>query len=682
MKKTPKKHDFSRYCNNERNIIILVAIIVGLISIPTIKGAIKHFTNTPDENPFLYGMEVEDFDKYIETQKDVPSDIKGMSVYDKYAMGLQRQDGSDSDFDGLTDKEEIEAYGSDPLKASTAGDLYSDSYKVANGMDLFTYYDYAEEMTFAYNECQEVKLTASDPTDFSAVVKDKTSTISPEDFSIEKLYKAYQLYNYSGTVLIDLSDTYSDNGITEKDIEIYVSEGPFVVKGLTELNKVAISSDGNKVTLDKDFSDSEKYFIFIAKKQDKLVGSIYNKIFGKFEKSNETAKSENGTAVIYGYPIIGSFKVIYVECSTEENTSNFMSSILNYMNQNSKDGKMQYSADILSSVSKTEMSAKLSIFRTLFPNSEGDLYEGGTKKYKHISDFFDEYKDRIFFAYMVYEVDTSDIARYDEEKESTEPVSSGFDKWVDELPFQNFESYIAEGGNCAGITHLSSYLYNTKSIPTSGSYDCTINGTTQTVNWDLTSDNDNSTLYDTGLIDYKKKSFIDDHSSKDNNYLIGLSEGEEEFVNMVGCFWAEGNDRVNMTKYELQSGEYDSVELVKNMMNLIDQGKILDMYLYMRYGGAHAVNVYGYEYVDDETINFYVYDSNLPQDDRKGYNIDNIKGQCTLQVFLSMNEDGTGSFEFLYWPMTDNTEYLASSAEGLMNSHAIVVMDENWNILN
>ena len=47
-----------------------------------------------------------------------------------------------------------------------------------------------------------------------------------------------------------------------------------------------------------------------------------------------------------------------------------------------------------------------------------------------------------------------------------------------------------------------------------------------------------------------------------------------------------------------------------------------------------------------------------------------------------MNEDGTGSFEYLYWPMTDNTEYLASSAQGLMSSHAIVVMDENWNILN
>ncbi len=668
------RNNVSRYCRNETTIIIIIAVIVGLISIPTIKGILNNITQKSDENPFLYGMEVEDFDKYIETQKDVPSDIEGMSVYDKYAMGLQRKDGSDSDFDGLTDKEEIEVYGSDPLKASTAGDLYSDSYKVTNGMDLFTYYDYEGEMTFEYNECQEVKLVASDPTDFSAVVKDKTSSITPEDFSIDKLYKAYQLYNYSGSVSIDLKDIYSSYDINEKNIEIYVSEGPFVVKGLTELNKVTISSAGTSITLDKDFSDDEKYFIFITKKQDKLVGSIYNKIFGKYAEEDLNSTSETASVVICTN-IFGVYKVMYYDCNSDENTQNLMNNTLMYLNSHSSKNP-KYNADIFQKTSKSKYNGVLNTLRSVFKmnevNSIFGTLEDSLKK-----------PQTILFSYMVYEMDASVDERYlVAEEDSTEPVSSGFDKWVDELPFQNFESYIATGGNCAGITHLSSYLYNTKSVPTSGSYDCVINGSTQTVSWDLTSDKDNSTLYDSGLIDYKKKSFIDDHSAKEDNFLVGLSAGEEEFVNMVGCFWAEGNDRVNMTKYELQSGEYDDVELVKKMMSLIDQGKILDMYLYMRYGGAHAVNVYGYEYVDDETINFYVYDSNLPQDERKGYNIDQVPGRCTLQVFLSMNEDGTGTFEYLYWPMTSNIDYMASSAKGLMDSHSVVVMDENWNILN
>lgn len=668
------RNNVSRYCRNETTIIIIIAVIVGLISIPTIKGIVNSITKKSDENPFLYGMEVEDFDKYIETQKDVPSDIEGMSVYDKYAMGLQRKDGSDSDFDGLTDKEEIEVYGSDPLKASTAGDLYSDSYKVANGMDLFTYYDYEGEMTFGYNECQEVKLVASDPTDFSAVVKDKTSSITPEDFSIDKLYKAYQLYNYSGSVSIDLKDIYSSYDINEKNIEIYVSEGPFVVKGLTELNKVTISSAGTSITLDKDFSDDEKYFIFITKKQDKLVGSIYNKIFGKYAEEDLNSTSETASVVICTN-IFGVYKVMYYDCNSDENTQNLMNNTLMYLNSHSSKNP-KYNADIFQKTSKSKYNGVLNTLRSVFKMNEVNSIFGT------LEDSLNK-PQTILFSYMVYEMDASVDERYlVAEEDSTEPVSSGFDKWVDELPFQNFESYIATGGNCAGITHLSSYLYNTKSVPTSGSYDCVINGSTQTVSWDLTSDKDNSTLYDSGLIDYKKKSFIDDHSAKEDNFLVGLSAGEEEFVNMVGCFWAEGNDRVNMTKYELQSGEYDDVELVKKMMSLIDQGKILDMYLYMRYGGAHAVNVYGYEYVDDETINFYVYDSNLPQDERKGYNIDQVPGRCTLQVFLSMNEDGTGTFEYLYWPMTSNIDYMASSAKGLMDSHSVVVMDENWNILN
>lgn len=46
--------------------------------------------------------------------------------------------------DGLTDKEEIEVYGSDPLKASTAGDLYTDKYKVEHDMDVNKKYDYEE----------------------------------------------------------------------------------------------------------------------------------------------------------------------------------------------------------------------------------------------------------------------------------------------------------------------------------------------------------------------------------------------------------------------------------------------------------------------------------------------------------------------------------------------------------
>lgn len=53
-------------------------------------------------------------------------------------------------------------------------------------------------------------------------------------------------------------------------------------------------------------------------------------------------------------------------------------------------------------------------------------------------------------------------------------MGTGFDKYEDELPFQNFRSYIGTGGNCAGIRHLTSYLYNTGSFPSGGTYNCNI----------------------------------------------------------------------------------------------------------------------------------------------------------------------------------------------------------------
>ena len=69
------------------------------------------------------GFEVADEAARLEELKAIDSDIEGMSQYDKYEMGLSIEDGSDSDSDGLTDKEEIEIYDSDPLKASTAVDF-------------------------------------------------------------------------------------------------------------------------------------------------------------------------------------------------------------------------------------------------------------------------------------------------------------------------------------------------------------------------------------------------------------------------------------------------------------------------------------------------------------------------------------------------------------------------------
>jgi len=135
-----------------KKVLAVIVAIAGLLAIGHMYRGIRHlFHGRGIEEVIPAGIAVEDYDKYMERKKDVPSDIEGMSQYDKYAMGLDYKNGSDSDNDGLTDKEEIEVYGTDPLKESTAGDLYTDGYKVKNNLDLFSKCEYSGKITFEKN---------------------------------------------------------------------------------------------------------------------------------------------------------------------------------------------------------------------------------------------------------------------------------------------------------------------------------------------------------------------------------------------------------------------------------------------------------------------------------------------------------------------------------------------------
>ncbi|MBQ2288080.1 MAG: hypothetical protein II251_05135, partial [Lachnospiraceae bacterium] len=92
--------------------------------------------------------------------------------------------------DGLTDKEEIEDYLSNPLKISTSDDLYTDLYKIEHGMDINTYYEYKENKNYIYNECEEIIFEATVPTDFNAVAVD---CVGKDTLNGCKVYKQYDV---------------------------------------------------------------------------------------------------------------------------------------------------------------------------------------------------------------------------------------------------------------------------------------------------------------------------------------------------------------------------------------------------------------------------------------------------------------------------------------------------------
>lgn len=658
-----------------KKVLTVILAIAGLLVIGHMYRGIRHlFHGKGIEETIPAGIAVEEYDKYMEGKKDIPSDIEGKSQYDKYVMGLDYKDGSDTDKDGLTDKEEIEVYGTDPLKESTAGDLYTDGFKVKNGLDLFSKCKYREKISFEKNQCKEVLLTADEPSDLHAAVTDYTDAYSLEEFGIDKIYKGYWMYNYSGNVRIDLKKIFKDHGIGYSDIRIWVIQGAFVVGGLSELEECRYGKDENIISLEYEFEKPCQYFIYITGKKKMDIGFSIG-------DGDDNSSSKRGAGFIYGFPIIEQLfgkgmHVDYSEMDTEEKSKRIAKKAVNYCNDKMGSKIKPSDRKKVTASDKKRMERKSRLFQFFLPIFEYDPVEG-------------ESIFNYIFAYVPYEDNGYDVGNSGNSRdnlsspEEDQNSPQGFNKYRDELPFQNFSSEIGGSGNCVGIAHLTSYLYNKKKFPSKGSYKCNVNGNKKKVSWDLSKHKENATLMDKELYDYKYSSFVDEHSAKSNNYLYkNLTKGEQQFKKMIGCCYAQGNDMIDLNDYIMENGERNEYSLIEKMIAYLDKGKILDVFMYMKGGYGHAVNVYGYDYVESGELVFYVYDSNIPRDQCPGYEMN--FDTCILQVKKLENGNGPDTFEYIYLPFKGkvNVTYMATSNWGLMQRNSIVVSDEEWNIFN
>lgn len=638
-------------------LIMLIGAAIGFIQSRKAKKEADAWNKAVTQMgiPFPTDEELE------EEMKNTPSDLKGMSQYDKTQLGLDWRDGSDTDNDGLTDREEIEIYDTDPLKMSTADDLYTDGYKIEHGMDPHEYYEYDGEIRFDLNECEEVKLTAERPSDFYTVVQDDTAKYSLEQYGITPMYKAYTIYNYYGNLSIDLTNVFNEYGIGYSNINIYVMKGQYLILGQTKLEKVSYKKDGNTAALDYDFDTAEDYKIFITGKKLSVnsIGLAFK------DKDNPDANIsvglEEGRGLIWSFSAVQKFfqtgsLATYEDMDDDAKTSVVRDKLIEVGNSEiAGEGAFTVDGENVKAQSGFWIELKYKFLKTFFPNFEYTTPD--SLNFRHA--VFGYYHCTEQFTY------------------GQEGTVSGFDKYVDELPFRNFASYIGTAGNCAGISHLTSYLYNNGQAPTSGSY--TVDG--EMITWDIAKDAENKTLYDPGLSDYMSKDFIDSRATADTNYYIEAeTSAETEFINMIGCYWAEANDKSDLRTYMMEDGKENDFSLIEEMTRQLDQGKVLDLHILMRYGGGHALNVYGYirSKTDPDQYWFKVYDSNIPQDDRN----DLTTATPYLSVHRHTDEDGHDGFIYIYYPIEGNTDYIATSDHGLMPKNSIIVMDEQWNIFN
>lgn len=127
----------------------ILLIIIGILTIILITNTIIGGSSW---QKMKYSMYKEGKDYYLdkfeceqenqEILKSQPSEIEGMTRYDKLQAGLSPYL-EDTDSDGISDADEL-AIGSDPTKVSTSGDMYPDGYKLLHDMDIDAYYDFEQ----------------------------------------------------------------------------------------------------------------------------------------------------------------------------------------------------------------------------------------------------------------------------------------------------------------------------------------------------------------------------------------------------------------------------------------------------------------------------------------------------------------------------------------------------------
>ena len=640
--------------------IIIVSVLVLLIATPRVINLIKyHGTDDSEQYDFKFSAaEVES------NYDDIPSDIEGWTMGDKWRAGLQPIEGCDSDGDGLTDKEEIEVYHSDPAKVSTAGDLYTDGYKVENGMDVNTYAE-RSDVTFDNNECSEVALTAGEAGDLYAHI----SSVDVPDVKGYNVYKAYDVYNYGNTLSIDVSDVVNTEDLSAKDLTILIGHW---YGGEMWSKKQSVSD--NVITPDYTFDRDNRYTVLVAKKNGIFSSSKPDLKFSLNASDGDIEYSDAN----FLYTMTFGFRNLFVNAKphlyyvptgdqkVDENTISYLLALSIY----AVDG---YGLDGLSDEDVQEITpiqmASLKAVTRAFPQFSLTK-ENPTPSFPN---FLYMWSDEVI-------LDANDYKAQAYVNEYTKSSNTGFDVTKDAFAFKNFRTEYSNGGNCAGIAYYTAKLFKDGTMPTSGAYSSNrfSNGVTD-ISWDISGDPENDTLTDRVISDYKTADFEKEHRNS-NKILEGLTSGENEFVKMMGAYWAEINTTFD-AEHHLYSIDNDtgvySWDMIKNMEAKLDNKEILILALASNTGSGHAINIVDYKTADNgDTVYFILYDNEFPQNMHKGTFNDNF-----LKVTRKSCSNGVeDTFSYFYKPYSD-CDYEYNSEESNAGFKYMQVMDANMNII-
>ncbi len=653
------------------------------------------------------------YEEYIKEHGDEPSEIEGWTIRDKYEAGLLSDEGEpDTDHDGLTDKQEIEVYGSNPLKKSTADDLYTDGYKAEHGMDVTTYYEYEGEIVYPGNTVEHVTLLTPTVYNLDADIR----RLEKDHYSVEnyEIHAAFIFRDYTGKLNMDLSSVLREEGLTVKDATI--------LQGAPIGTKFVISEyqpDDNGMLMDVDMESYTVLLVAKSTSKNKTPGKSENLKFGRATANGLEDSDITGADGLIVYNMAAEAlgmipEIYYVSTGNEEKDRIVKDALIDWADTKITRGEyIRAGGSVLASnenfvitdancvaVSQDKLNKEKAKCLSIDDALPGDshitysLWDSKTATWK----------EELFRYTMLEDIMEFDVAEMASESHAEQM------KYDYEFPFPNFGSIISPGGNCAGIAYVTSYMYNNGTLPAmTGSYDFSDNNKTGTrsdyykdkmyFNIDATA-GDNADLVNGAFYDFQNADFVKTNNTKEITYKIlgeeckdtimntdKMGVPEQEYVYMVGCYWAFANDVCE--GYLRRTDHPLDYQLIRDIMNKLDHNKMLYLNIVLINAeegtpvGGHAVNIVSYEVDpgDADTVYLYLYDSNYPHDKRVGNGKVNTRnGKTYITVRREVLNDGKEIFKYEYCPGTK--KMIATNDDSVYPLHEFDVYDENYQLMN
>jgi len=628
--------------------IILLAIILGL--------KVKRNKLLKELNEFQEQFLItQDLSEHYDYMKETPSDIEGYTLYNKAEAGLLPGNNSDTDGDGLTDKEEIEIYHSDPLKVSTAEDSIPDGYKATNNIDI------SNKVTDIPNDIfytlDNIEIDTTDAANAFCYMEESNMVQNGIG-----AVQAYRIDNYVGTISVDFRDYIEDN---KKYIAFMQYDGVYdtpeevkIKDGICEFN---ITKPGVKIGI---FEKSQNIEFNSAFNYENASGQI---------GGNEAILLTSPIFFLINEPTIIIWEESALTFKNSKEASEARSKVI-------KNNLEQYIDDNVKVhhyyVNKLELNIVDSVLTSLF---NVDMLDKIVKE-----EISNEEKENIkeilkvaFICKRIKSVDWSTLGeRLQPTKNETVRVKpsmymSSFDILRDTLPFPNFGTYVSPGGNCAGFGIITMEVFNKGSIQDpKGSV---IRNETE-LTYDVSDQDKFHSLFEQDLRSFKTTSYWYDNYHNQlynrNDVLNNQNVGEDidttddvAFLDYIGAMWAKGNNSSDGSINYWNNGyEWEEIEQLKEYFANGDR----ICYVSMLGGSGHIINAYGMtqDPNDEDVWYIWVYDNNFPDNVTPSIKRDDSTVQVSVNNYIKVTKTNKWTFggkkesyNFEYFPSSSHPNY-------------------------